>query len=61
MVDFGDINVMLKFEQLLHIVSFELKNLLIFVIYDSDHLVLLLLDLFLKIHIVIGGSHQSNP
>lgn len=51
---------MLKLEELLHVVSFELKNLLIFVIDDSDHLVLLLLDLLLEIHIVVGGSHQSN-
>ena len=59
-VDFRDINIMLKLKKLLHVIPLKLKNLLIFVIDDSDHFVLLLFDLLLEVDIVVGGSHQSD-
>lgn len=51
---------MLKFENDLLIVSDQLKKLLFLIIVDFEHFIGLFFDLFLKIHIVIGGGHEGN-
>jgi hypothetical protein len=58
-VDLFNIEVMLKFEHNLHVVSFQLEQLLSLMVVDLKHLKSLLFDLLLKVDIVICGGHEG--
>ena len=51
---------MLKVEQLLNVVSFDLEESLVAFVGNLQKSVFMLLDLLLKIHIVVSGVHQSQ-
>jgi hypothetical protein len=58
--NFFDIEIMLKLEDDLHVVSLELKKVFILSICDHEHFVLLPLYLLLEIDIVIGCFHKTD-
>lgn len=58
--DLLHVEVMLKGEKDLHVVSLQLQKLFVLSIVDNEHLILLPLDLLLKVNIVISGFHQAD-
>lgn len=58
--DLLHIEVMLKCEKDLHVVSLQLQKLFVLCIVDNEHLILLPFDLLLKVNIVICGFHQAD-
>lgn len=51
---------MLQSEQPLDVISLEFKNFLILIIFQYKHLILLVLDLFLKEYIEFSGLHEAE-
>ena len=57
-LNFSDVELVLNFEDYLHVVSLQLEHLLVLIVVQSQKNIFLLFLLFLQEHIVVSRLHE---